>query len=330
MVRLNMKFAWPLLLSAVLLAGAALVYAQSSTPGPATSPASSGEPMHWRLDGKNGVQPAIPASAPAGAPAVGQAPGTAQVAASAKPVQDQAVAPTHKKGARSKKAAVAEVPQPPPPPPTPEQLPPTPPQVRFQSGQLTIDAHNSTLSQVMHAVQSQTGASIDIPSSAGSERVVAQIGPGQPRDVLSTLLNGSHFDYVKIGVMGSPGAVQKVILTPRQSGPTATTTAQANPTPQPDADSEEAPVAENEPDYQNNQYPNGRAPMPPGGFRRPGLPVQPPPPEQQNGFSAEQQQENGGKTPEQLMQELQEMQQQQQRYQEQLNPANRPSQDIQD
>jgi hypothetical protein len=201
--------------------------------------------------------------------------------------------------------------------------------VRFQGGELTIQAQNSTLSQVLHAVQSQTGASIDIPASAGNERVVAQIGPGQPRDVLNTLLNGSHFDYVILGVLGNPGAVQKVILTPRQSGPATTTTAQANPAPQP-SDDDEAPVAENEPEYPNNRFPNGQ-PMPPGGFRRPGLPVPQQPPEQQNSFSAEQQQqENGGKTPEQLMQELQEMQQQQQRYQEQLNPANRPSQDIQD
>ena len=204
--------------------------------------------------------------------------------------------------------------------------------MRFQGGELTIQAQNSTLSQVLHAVQSQTGASMDIPASAGNERVVAQIGPGQPRDVLNTLLNGSHFDYVILGVMGNPGAVQKVILTPRQSGPSTSTTAQANPTPQPDTDSDEAPVAENEPEYQNNQYPNGRVPLPPGGFRRPGLPVPQQLPEQQNGFAPDQQQqqENGGKTPEQLMQELQEMQQQQQRYQEQLNPANRQPQDQQD
>jgi len=187
--------------------------------------------------------------------------------------------------------------------------------VRFQNGELSIDAKNSTLSQVLHAVQSQTGASVDVPGSANSERVVAQLGPGQPSDVLRTLLNGSHFDYVILGVVGNPGAVQKVILTPRQSGP-VTSVAQSNPTP-PTEPAEEG-VVENEPEYQNNSEPT---PPPPGAFRRPMIipgqgVVQP------DGSSPEQQQ-NGGKTPEQLMQELQQLQQQQQQYQEQLNPANR-------
>ena len=82
----------------------------------------------------------------------------------------------------------------PPTPPTPEQLPPNPPQVRLQNGELTIDAQNSTLLEVLRAVQAQTGASVDMPSNAGSERVVAQLGPGLPQDVLRTLLNGSRFD----------------------------------------------------------------------------------------------------------------------------------------
>ncbi len=212
------------------------------------------------------------------------------------------------------------MPQAPPPPLTLEQSPPTPPQVRLQNGELTIAAHNSTLSQVLRAVQSQTGASIDIPASAGNERVVAQIGPGQPRDVLSTLLNGSRFDYVILGVTGDPGAVQRVILTPRQGGPTATAQ-NNNPNPQPaQAEPPDDSVAESEPDYQNNPNPE-QPPRPPGAFRRPVIPVQPP--DQQNAFSPDQQQD-GGKTPEQLMQELQQMQQQQQQYQQQLNPANRP------
>ena len=209
----------------------------------------------------------------------------------------------------------------PAPPPTPEQLPPTPPQVRLQNGELTINAQNSTLSQVLRAVQSQTGASIDMPSGAGTERVVAQIGPGEPRDVLRTLLNGSRFDYVILGVTGNPGAISKVLLTPRQSGSgAATTTAQNNSPQSAQPEQDEGPIVESEAEYQNNNP--EPPPPPPGGFRRPMVPFQPP--DQQNGASAEQQ--NGGKTPEQLMQELQQLQQQQQQYQEQLNPANREPQ----
>src|ERR1035437_385366 len=98
---------------------------------------------------------------------------------------------------RKKTVAAAETPQPPPPPLTPEQMPPTPPRVTYQNGLLTIDAKNSTLSQVLRTVQAQTGASLEMPSSAASERVMMQVGPGRPRDVLNTLLNGSKFNYIR-------------------------------------------------------------------------------------------------------------------------------------
>lgn len=322
---------------------------QPTTPqapaSPPSAPAASGGPLHWSTQG-NKLQPVAPAQpqgtvsgTPQAVPSVtpyrtqtggantaqGTAPGPHPAVTPARPLATPPAQASisHRKPAGSKKTVAAEVPPTAAPPPTLDQLPPTPPQVRFQNGELTIDAHNSTLAQVLRAVQAKTGASIDIPGGAGSDRVATLIGPGQPRDVLNTLLNGSRFDYVILGVAGEPGAVQKVILTPRQAGSTAgTATAQNNPTPQPEPEEpEEGPVAESEPEYQN-QNP-GQPPRPPGGFRHPGLPIQPP--LQQNGVSQEQEQEqnNGAKTPEQLMQELQQMQQQQQQIQEQLNPANR-------
>lgn len=241
------------------------------------------------------------------------------------PANAQPATTVHKTRTRghTKKDAVPETPQPPAPPPTLEQSPPTPPRVTYQNGELTIDAHNSTLSQVLHAVQLQTGASVEIPPGGGNDRVVAQIGPGQPHDVLNTLLNGSKFDYVILGVTGDPGAVQKVILSVRQAGSIAPATAQNTP-PQPDQTDEDVPVAENGEQEYPNQYQNARPPIP-GGFRRP-IPgqVNVPPAEQQNTYTGPggEAQNNGAKTPEQLMQELQQMQQQQQVYQQQLNPAN--------
>ena len=97
----------------------------------------------------------------------------------------------------------------PAPPPTLEQSPPTPPQVTYSNGQLTIVAQNATLSQVLRSVQSLTGASVEMPSGASNERVVGQLGPGQPRDVLNALLNGTKFNYIILGVNGNPGGVQK-------------------------------------------------------------------------------------------------------------------------
>ena len=221
---------------------------------------------------------------------------------------------------RNKKASIAEaVPTPAPPPATLEQSPPTPPRVSFQNGELTIDAANSTLSQVLRAVQSRTGASIDIPAGGGSERVVAQLGPGQPRDVLNTLLNGSKFDYVILGVNGNPGAVQKVILTPRQGGSTTTPPGTIPQQPMPDEESqgdEAVPVA----DSAENEHQNPTQPPPqPGPFRHP---MMPPGAQVNPGAEFGNGDPNGPKTPEQLMQQMQQQQQQQQQYQQQLNPAN--------
>jgi len=209
--------------------------------------------------------------------------------------------------------------QPPPPPPTPEQMAPVAPTVSYQGGQLSIQSNNATLAQVLKSVQAKTGASFDIPPGANNDRVVAQLGPGQPRDVLANLLDGSKFNYIILGSPDQPGSVQKLILTPRQAGP-ITNTAQNRPAPQPE------PEAQQEDDYTPPPEPsviedsstNGNQP-PPGAFRPGYTPTQP----NQN---ADAQQDNNGqqgvKTPEQLLQELQRMQQQQQQYQQQLNPAN--------
>jgi hypothetical protein len=90
-----------------------------------------------------------------------------------------------------------------------------PPQVSYENGQLLIDAKNSTLSDVLRAVEKRTGAVFDISSGDTSERVVGRLGPGPARDVLADLLNGSHFNYVMLSPAGDPSALSRVVLTPR-------------------------------------------------------------------------------------------------------------------
>jgi hypothetical protein len=108
---------------------------------------------------------------------------------------------------------VAATPQPAAPamPLRPEQMPATPPQVSFNNGQLAINAQNSTLGDILRAVRNQTGATVDVPANA-TERVVGNFGPGPARDVLSSMLNGSHFDYVLLGSATNPDALEHVIL----------------------------------------------------------------------------------------------------------------------
>jgi hypothetical protein len=290
MLRLGRDFGWTLVLAAGLLLLPLELAAQTST----TMPQATAPPA------QSVANPASTAPA-SSAPSAGR---------------------RHKK---EKATPVAAVPQPPPIPPTLEQTPPTPPRITYQGGQLSIDARNSTLAQVLRAVQSQTGASMEIPASASNERVVTQLGPGQPKDVLNSLLNGSKFDYIILGVTGNPGAVQKVILTSRQNSGPNVNVAQNNNQPQsPEAD-DEAQAEEVVPVNEAEENPTPEQPLPPGGRHRPmmmspgGQANQPPAsnPEMNSGD-----QSNGAKTPEQLMQELQQMQQQQQQYQQQLNPAN--------
>ncbi len=132
---------------------------------------------------------------------------------------------------------VAATPQPVVPPAAPlrpEQMPATPPQVSFHGGLLTITAQNSTLGDILRAVRNQTGAAVEVPANA-TERVAGNFGPGPARDVLSSLLNGSHFNYVLLGSATNPDALERVILTvksntndPATAEGTATPPAPAN------------------------------------------------------------------------------------------------------
>jgi hypothetical protein len=203
---------------------------------------------------------------------------------------------------------------------------PVAPQVSYQGGQLTIQSQNATLAQVLRSVQAKTGGSFDIPGSASSDRVVAQLGPGQPREVLAKLLDGSKFNYIILGSPTQPGAVQKLILTPRQNI-AGTNIAQNRPAqpasqePQPEDEYTPPEPTPAEDNSANEAQPPGN--FRPGGFvpNQPGQNVEFPAPQASQPDSNGQPQP-GAKTPEQLLQELQRLQQQQQQYQQQLNPAN--------
>lgn len=113
-----------------------------------------------------------------------------------------------------------------------DQMPATPPKVSYQGGLLTIVAQNSTLGDILRDVHKLTGASIEVPPNA-TERVVTRLGPGAPRDVLASLLNGSAFNYVMLGSNSDPAAVSSVVLTMKPSGATAQTAASVQPNLQP-------------------------------------------------------------------------------------------------
>ncbi len=99
-----------------------------------------------------------------------------------------------------------------------DQLPAAPPKVLYNNGQLSIAAQNATLGDILREVHKVTGATIDVPPAGANERVVVALGPGSPRSVLATLLNGTSFNYVMLGSPSDPAAVSEVMLTSRPSG----------------------------------------------------------------------------------------------------------------
>jgi hypothetical protein len=56
--------------------------------------------------------------------------------------------------------------------------------------------------------------SIEVPVDA-NERVFGEFGPGPVENVLRSLLNGSHFNYVMVGRSDNPDALARVTLTPK-------------------------------------------------------------------------------------------------------------------
>jgi hypothetical protein len=108
---------------------------------------------------------------------------------------------------------------------TPKSIPP---QVTYEAGQLTIVAENASLSDVLSSVHKSMGADIDLPASASSERVWAQLGPGPARQVLATLLSQTKLDYVIQASDVDPDGIRNVWLTPRTEAPNATSAGISN------------------------------------------------------------------------------------------------------
>jgi hypothetical protein len=137
--------------------------------------------------------------------------------------------PASAKAARKpagKKASVPPVEA--PRPLLPEELPAVAPTVTYRDGQLTIVAENSTLQDILTGVRKATGATVDAPAASAGERVATHLGPGQPREVLAALLNGSRFDYILLSPAGNPGGVRRLILSPRSGSGAAATVAPAS------------------------------------------------------------------------------------------------------
>lgn len=191
-----------------------------------------------------------------------------------------------------KTTASKSAPAPPPAPKLPDwpvNDPPARAAVVWDSHGLRIQAANSSLQQILDEVSTETGAKVE--GFGKDERIFGTYGPGDPRDVLAQLLDGTAYNLLMIGGQSASAPLQ-VVLTARTAAvpePPVTHTEPAD-------DYDNAPVADEQPQ-----------------------PVQPPVslPMQPHGFGIGQ----PPRTPQQIMQEMQLRQQQmEQRQQQQSIP----------
>jgi hypothetical protein len=95
---------------------------------------------------------------------------------------------------------------------TPAEMPAQPPRVTYSKGVLTVDAQNSTLSDILKAISKSTGAEFD-PMPEAAERTVVHLS-GSADEVVSGLLRGSAYGYVLISSQEDSAVLQKVLLIP--------------------------------------------------------------------------------------------------------------------
>jgi hypothetical protein len=168
--------------------------------------------------------------------------------------------------------------------------PANPPKISYANGSMTVTADNSSMSDILTAIEHATGAHLE-GTQPDSERVFGTFGPGTPRQVLDSLLTGSRYDFILLDAVEDPGKLQRIILS--QHGGSTGAVAANQPRPNPAVEQQE--VVEEEP---SQPVPE---PQPAA--------AQPSPPDSQQQQSPGTQQV---KTPEQLLQELQRLRQQQQ------------------
>jgi hypothetical protein len=103
-------------------------------------------------------------------------------------------------------------------PQLPGQLQAKPLQIIYEDGELTIDADNVPLSEILSQVRKILGADIQIPPGVAEQRMWVQFGPGPARRILRDLLDITDLDYVIQASETDQDGVLSVSLTARAKG----------------------------------------------------------------------------------------------------------------
>jgi len=229
---------------------------------------------------------------------LGGAVGVAQGSASIAPVTaaqaqkaptSPRTSPRKKSGSAHATVAVAQpAPQPPVAPlPAVQPLPDWPANDQPSEATVTWDSHglrvvaaNSSLEQILKAVSTQTGATLE--GFDRDQRVFGVYGPGPARDVIAELLDGSGYNVLMVGDVGQ-GTPRRIVLTAQSAGASQPGSAANVRRPADEEDSEPEQEAQ-QPEPPPQEPPQAQPPTQPGA-----VPV---------------------RTPQQMMQEMQQRQQQ--------------------
>ncbi len=116
--------------------------------------------------------------------------------------------------------------------------------VDYTRGQLTVVSECATLGQVLKLVAAKTGGVVDVSPELQNEPVVARLGPGPVREVLTELLDSPKVDYIIMGTGDGPSGLERIVVRTRQAfGRTAMAAvhpAQPQPQPEEEAKADEA------------------------------------------------------------------------------------------
>lgn len=89
-------------------------------------------------------------------------------------------------------------------------------QVTLSDGSLSVDANNSSLDAILKDLETSSGMTV---SGFGKDsRIFGVYGPGSPRDVLSSLLDGAGYNFLMVGATEA-GTPREIVLTARSNAP---------------------------------------------------------------------------------------------------------------
>lgn len=127
--------------------------------------------------------------------------------AAGKQMHRSSVPASHAKDQTQEKAAA---------PLPPADASPGPATVSLKNRELTVEANNSDLDQILHQIAAISGMTILGPGP--SARVFGVYGPGNPSDVLAHLLAGSGYNFAMAG-RTADGAPGELLLTVKNNAP---------------------------------------------------------------------------------------------------------------